>query len=61
MPRVFFEAAIESMRTHIHNACAELVFNLDEIRIRAWEDRIERNVTVPSSTREQNIFHGIRR
>jgi hypothetical protein len=33
VPRIFFEAAIEGARTHVHNACAELVFNLGEIEI----------------------------
>jgi hypothetical protein len=61
VPRVFVEAAIEGIRTYVHNICAYLVFNLDEIGIRDWEDRFERKVIVPSATREQKIFHGIHR
>jgi hypothetical protein len=61
VPRVFLEAAIEGIRTHVQNACADLVFNLDEIGISEWEDRVERKVTVPSAMREQKIFHGIHR
>jgi hypothetical protein len=34
VPRVFLEAAIEGIATHVHNSCTELVFNLDEIGIR---------------------------
>jgi hypothetical protein len=33
VPRVFLEAAIEGIRTHVQNACADLVFNLDKIGI----------------------------
>jgi hypothetical protein len=31
VPRVFLEAAIDGFRDHVHNGCAELVFDLDEI------------------------------
>jgi hypothetical protein len=34
VPRGFLEAAIQEFRDHVHNACAELVFNLDEVGIR---------------------------
>jgi hypothetical protein len=59
VPRDFLEAAIESFRDHVHNGCAELIFNLDEIGISEWEDKIERHVIVPSAMRGQRIFHGI--
>jgi hypothetical protein len=52
VPRVFLEAAIEGIRTHVQNACADLVFDLDEIGGSEWEDRIERKVIVPSAMRE---------
>jgi transposase len=55
-PRVFLEAAIESIRTHVQNACAYLVFNFDEIGINEWDDRVERKVIVPSAIREQKIL-----
>jgi hypothetical protein len=42
VPRVFPEAAIEGIRTHVQNVCADLVFNLDEIGISEWEDRVEK-------------------
>jgi hypothetical protein len=61
VPRVFLEAGIEDIKIHIQNACAELVFNLDEIAISEWEDRIERKVIVPSTMRDEKIFHGIHR
>jgi hypothetical protein len=61
VPRVFLEAAIEGIRSHVQNTCADLVFNLDEIGISEWEDRVERKVMVPSAMREQKIFHGIHR
>jgi hypothetical protein len=41
VPRAFLEAGIEDIKTHIQNACAELVFNLDEIGISEWEDRMK--------------------
>jgi hypothetical protein len=61
VPRVFLEAAIKGIRTHVQNACADFVFDLDEIGIREWEDRVERKVIIPSAMREQKIFHGIHR
>jgi hypothetical protein len=54
--RVFFEAAIVRTRTHVHHFCAERVFNLLEIRISEWVDRVERKVIVPSAMREQKFF-----
>jgi hypothetical protein len=59
VPRVFLEAGIEGIRTHVHNSYAEPIFNLDEIGIREKEDRVERKVIVPLAVRKQKIFHGI--
>jgi hypothetical protein len=59
--RAFLEADIEDIKTHIQNACEELVLELDEIGISEWEDRIKRKVIVPSIMRDEKIFHGIRR
>jgi hypothetical protein len=61
VPRVFPETAIESLRTHIHDTCAELAFKLDEVGMSEWEDRVERKVIVPSSMRGQTIFHSLHR
>jgi transposase len=61
VPRTFLEATIEGFQNHVHNSCAELIFNLGEIGISEWEDRTERRVIVPSTMRGQTIFHGIRR
>jgi hypothetical protein len=61
VPRGFLEAVIECIRTHVQNACADLVCNLDEIVISEWEDRVVRQVIVPSAMREQKIFHRIHR
>jgi hypothetical protein len=61
MPRDFLEAAIEAFLDHVHNACAELVFNLDEIGISEWEDWIERYVIVRLVMRCQRIFHNVHR
>jgi hypothetical protein len=57
--QVFLEAAIEGVQTHVQNACADLVFNLDQIGISEWEDWVKRKVIVPSVMRQQKIFHGI--
>jgi hypothetical protein len=59
VPRVFLEAVIDGFRDHVHNACAELVFNLDEIGMTEWEDRSERRVIVPSTMRGQTIYHAV--
>jgi hypothetical protein len=61
IPQVLFEAAIEGIRIYVHNACAQLVRILNEIGINESEDRVERNVTVPSASTGQMIFHGIHR
>jgi hypothetical protein len=61
VPQAFHEAGIEDIKTYIPNACADLVFNLDDIGIIEWEDRIERKVIVPSIMRGEKIFHGIHR
>jgi hypothetical protein len=60
VPRVFLEAAIERIRTDVHNSCAELVPNLDENGINEWEDREERKEIIPSGLRVKG-FHGIHR
>jgi hypothetical protein len=44
---------------HVHNACAELVFNLDEVSVSEREDRSERRVIVPSTMRGQTIPHAV--
>jgi hypothetical protein len=49
VPRVFLQAGLEGFRDHVHSACAELVFNLDEIGISEWEDHCTRRVIVPSA------------
>jgi hypothetical protein len=61
VPRAFLEAATDGFRDHIHNACAELLFNLEEIGISEWEDRRARRVIVPSVMRGQTILHGVHR
>jgi hypothetical protein len=57
VPRVFLQARLDGFRGHVHQPCAELVFNLDEIGISEWEDRCTRRVIVPSVTKGQTIFH----
>jgi hypothetical protein len=59
--RVFLQAAIDRFRDFVHNACAELVFNVDEISVSEWEDRSERRVVVPSKMRGQTIYHAVHR
>jgi hypothetical protein len=59
VPQSFLESGIKNIKTHLQNACAELVFNLNEIGISEWEDRIARKVIVPSTMRNETIFHGI--
>jgi hypothetical protein len=61
VPRAFLDAAVEGFRAHVHGACAELVFDLDEIGISEWEDRAARRVIVPSAMRGQTIFHSVHR
>jgi hypothetical protein len=59
VPRVFGQAGLDGFRDHVHRACAELVFNLDEIEISEWEDRCTRRVIVPSAKKGQTIFRGV--
>jgi hypothetical protein len=61
VPRVFLQAGIDRLRDHIHQACAKLVFNLDEIGISEWEDRCTRRVIVPSAIKGQTIFLSVHR
>jgi nucleoside-triphosphatase THEP1 len=61
MPRVFLEAVIDGFRDHVHNACAEFVFNIDEIGVSEWEDRSERRVIASSTMRGQTIYHAVHR
>jgi hypothetical protein len=58
VPRAFLEAGIEDTKTQIQNARAELVFNLGEIGISEWEDRIERKVMILSPMRDEKISMG---
>jgi hypothetical protein len=61
VPRVFLEAAIDGFRDHVHNACAGLLFNFDEIGVNKWEDRSERRVIAPSTMRGQTIYYAVHR
>jgi hypothetical protein len=49
VPRVFLQVGLDGFRDHVHQACAQLVFNLDEIGISEWEDHCTRRVIVPSA------------
>jgi hypothetical protein len=61
VPRVFLQAGFDGFRHHAHQACPELVLNLDEIVLSEWEDDCARRVIVPSAMKEQTIFHGVHR
>jgi hypothetical protein len=52
VPRVFLQAELDGFRDHVHRACAELVFNLDEIGISEWEDCCTRRVIALSAMKE---------
>jgi hypothetical protein len=45
----------------IYNACADLLFRLDEIGMSEWEDQVAGKVDIPSVMTEQKIFHRIHR
>jgi hypothetical protein len=49
VPHISLEAAIESIRTHIQDAFAELVLNLGEVGMNEWEDRVARKVIINGS------------
>jgi hypothetical protein len=51
VPRAFLDAAVQSCREHVHNSCAEVVFDLNEIGTNEWEDRAPRKAVVPSATK----------
>jgi hypothetical protein len=61
VPRVFLQAALDGLRDHIYQACAELMRNLDKIGINEWEDRCTQRVIIPSAMKAQTIFHGVHR
>jgi hypothetical protein len=61
VPRVFPQTGLDRFRDHVHQACAELVFNLDESGIREREDRCMRRLIVPSAMKGQTVFHGVHR
>jgi hypothetical protein len=51
--RLFLQAGFNAFRDHIHQACPELVFNLDEIGISESGDCCTRRVIVPSAMKGQ--------
>jgi hypothetical protein len=61
VPRVFLEAAVDRFWNHVHNACAKLVFNFDEVESSRWEDRVETKVIVPLAVAGQTMFHSVHR
>ena len=61
VPRLFLDTMIECLTEHVPGCCAELVFNLDEVGISEWEDRVARRVIVPRSMSTQTIHHGVHR
>jgi hypothetical protein len=61
VPQAFLDTAIECLKEHVQGACAELVFNLDEVGISEWEDRVERKVIVPRSMQGELIHHAVHR
>jgi hypothetical protein len=61
VPRAFLEAASDGFRGHVHNACAKLGFNLDEIGVSEWDNCSERRFIVPSTMREQTTYHVVHR
>jgi hypothetical protein len=54
--RVFFEATVDRFRNHIYNALAKFIFNLDEVGISKWEDKVETKVIGPSAIAGQTTF-----
>jgi hypothetical protein len=61
VPRCFLEETIRCLGEFVQIRPAELVFNLDEVGIRDWEDRPTKKVIVPLSARKQTIHHKINR
>jgi hypothetical protein len=55
----FLKTPTERLQDPSHNSYAQLVFNLDEMRISEWEDHTERQILVQSTMRRQAIFHPI--
>jgi hypothetical protein len=63
--RVFLERTVQNLNEYAQGCTTELVFNLDEIGISDWEDRMARKVVASSRhecvDRRDMIHHGISR
>jgi hypothetical protein len=49
VPRVLLERTVQNRNEHVSGCVAELVFNLEEVRISDWKDRKTRKVLVPAT------------
>jgi hypothetical protein len=61
IPRSCLDTMGECLRQPVQDCCADLVFNLDEVGISEWEDRVARKVIVPVSMSGETIHHGVHR
>jgi hypothetical protein len=61
VPGIFFEETIHSMHETFQGCPADLVFNLDDVRISDREDRKPKRVVLPISVSAHNIHHRIYR
>jgi hypothetical protein len=59
--RLFLDATLRSMAEAVHGCPADLVFNLDEVRISEWEDRKPKKVIVPMAAEPDSVYHAISR
>jgi hypothetical protein len=59
IPREYLEQNIQTMKDIIYGNVFEFVFNLDEVESADWEDRKPKEVTIPISVQEENIYHSI--
>jgi hypothetical protein len=59
IPRLFLDMTIECLKQHVLVCCTELIFNSDEVGISEGEDRLPREVIVPTSMSGHTIHHRV--
>jgi hypothetical protein len=59
VPRCFLNETVQYINEFVNGLPTKLIFNLDEVGISEWEDRISKSVIVPKSMTTQKIHRKI--
>jgi hypothetical protein len=57
VPRRFLDETVRCLNKFVNGLPIELIFNLDEVGISEWENRISKNVNIPKSMIARKIHH----